>query len=33
VFSCPKFKGKRGWENNIYNVVNNEIMAINKFKA
>ena len=29
----PKSRGKWGWVNNIYNIVNNEIMAINKFKA
>jgi hypothetical protein len=28
-----QIKGKGGWADNIYNVVNNEIMAINEFKA
>ena len=28
-----QIKGKGGWADNIYNVVNNEITAINEFKA
>jgi hypothetical protein len=32
-FHAQNSREKRGWVNNIYNVVNNEIMAINKFKA
>ena len=32
-FHAQNSRGKRGWVDNIYNVVNNEIMAINKFKA
>ena len=33
IFMPKSQKGKRGWVNNIYNVVNNGIMTINKFKA
>jgi hypothetical protein len=32
-FHAQNSREKRGWVNNIYNVVNNKIMAINKFKA
>ena len=28
-----QIKGKGGWADNIYNVVNNEITTINEFKA
>ena len=32
-FSRPNHKGKRGGINNIHSIVNNEIKAINIFKA
>ena len=32
-FHAQNSREKRGWVNKIYNVVNNEIMAINNFKA